>query len=229
MNPVDQYGLSRIGKVRSQNQDAILLDPGRHIYLLADGMGGHKGGEVASAMALTIMHEQLTHGMTQSSWRATLTHSFEKAHNQIEKRSHEDANLSGMGTTAACALIDPQGLCHFVHVGDSRIYLLTEHLSFFQLSQDHAMTLDGNPYRQVLTRSLGHTDPIEVDYLHYKPTYPIQILICSDGLSNLVQDTEIKSILTASDSCQQACETLVNQAYKAGGHDNVSVIVVYLK
>lgn len=233
----DQFGISRIGKVRKTNQDAVLVDPRYHVYLLADGMGGHQGGEVASAITLDILHEELTQIAPHASCADCVNHAYQKANESIRQKAKDTAQLQGMGTTAICVFLN-QNKMHMGHVGDSRIYILTPKGSLIQLTQDHSLIekagLDassgqGKMLKNVLTRSVGHSDPLLVDYLFYAPLSETKFLICSDGLHGMVDDDTIQTIMRRHEGCRQIGEALVRAAYDAGAHDNVSLIVIHLK
>jgi protein phosphatase len=230
----DQFGISHVGKVRTSNQDAILVDPAKSIYLLADGMGGHRGGEIAAAITLDILHQELRRLAPEMDYVQGIQAAYQKASDGLREKTLSDPSLKGMGTTALCALWQKETL-HLGHVGDSRVYLLTAQGTLFQLTRDHSLVQDaeidsdsstGQMLRNILTRSVGHSDPLTVDTLSYQPVHSGKILLCSDGLHGMMDNAILKHTLNVPRSCRQVCQELVDTANDAGGHDNVSVIVV---
>lgn len=216
-------GKSDIGKKRTNNEDSVLVDLEHRIFLIADGMGGHSAGEVASSIAVKEAHSFLVSAARQAGTEdmlALLEEANLKAHAAIRKKAASDAELSGMGTTLAGVMID--GSRAFVcNTGDSRAYLLREDLR--QLTQDHSVV--NQPH--MLTQALGTTrepcpfrqavDCREGDTL----------LLCTDGLTGMLDDNEIALILRAHGSDPAFCaQALVNEANRKGGDDNISVIVV---
>jgi PPM family protein phosphatase len=233
----EAYGQSSIGKVRKTNQDAILLDPARHIYLLADGMGGHRGGEVASAMAVNHIYEHLLNITSTSDVHMELDQAFKKASNTIKTKADAQNELKGMGTTAIGCVLH-QNRLHMAHVGDSRIYLFSKKSnSLFQLTRDHTLLVEtdlpetsekGKKYKHVLTRSVGFTDPLMVDHLFYTPKTGDLILICSDGLHGMLDFEAIEKKLQKSAPPKAITEDLISATYDRGAHDNVSIIMIKL-
>lgn len=234
----DQFGISKIGKVRTSNQDAILMDPTRQLYLLADGMGGHRGGEVASAMAVNHIYQKLS-GLTMMTGRMAdeMSSAFLTTSDLIKTEAGQHSKLKGMGTTTICALL-VQTTLHIGHVGDSRLYLLSAKTrSLFQLTRDHSLGVEAGiedspkrtrPYKNVLTRCMGYSDYLAIDYLAYDPIPGDKVLICSDGLHGPVPFDKIEEILIHTQSCQESANQLISAAYKQGADDNVTVIVLKL-
>ena len=230
----DQFGLSHIGLVRDSNQDAILVDPTKYIYLLADGMGGHFGGEIAAAMTLDILHSELSTLAEDANLAESIQSAYVKASDSIRARALQNPELKAMGTTAICGMLRKDTF-HLGHVGDSRVYLLTAQGTLIQLTRDHSLIVEadidaasqqGKLLKNVVTRSVGHSDPLEVDYLYFMPPKSGKLLICSDGLHGMLSDDEIGHRLNTPKSCKNICQVLVDQACKAGGQDNVSMIVI---
>ncbi|MGH2641776.1 MAG: Stp1/IreP family PP2C-type Ser/Thr phosphatase [Actinomycetota bacterium] len=220
---------SDIGRVREKNDDSILVDP--PLYIVADGMGGHRGGDVASQLALETI-EQLA-----SSGRGTLPDHVREANRAVWDRSVEDERLSGMGTTLTAAQIDGANAL-IAHVGDSRAYLLREG-KLRQLTTDHTLVermvksgeiteaeADVHPHKNVLTRALGTDQEVEVDEDTIALLDGDQLLLCSDGLTGMVTEDQIQAIMENSDQPQQAADRLVKAANRAGGIDNISVVVL---
>ena len=231
----DQFGISKIGKVRTTNQDAILMDPARQLYLLADGMGGHRGGEVASAMAVNHIYQKLSDLTMIGRLPDEMSAAFLATSELIKTEAGHRAELKGMGTTAICALLH-QNTLHIGHVGDSRLYLFSAKTkSGFQLTRDHSLVVESGidedieqarSYKNILTRSVGYSDYLAIDYLAYDPAPEDRVLICSDGLHGPVPLEKMEEILIQPKSCQECANRLVEEAYNRGADDNVSAIVL---
>ncbi len=218
-----------IGRVRERNEDSVLVDP--PLYVVADGMGGHRGGQVASQVALKTMEELATEG------RGSLADHVRRANSAVWDRSVEDERLSGMGTTLTAARIEGANAL-IAHVGDSRAYLLRDGL-LRQLTSDHTLVArmvksgeitqaeaEVHPHKNVLTRALGTDEQVEVDEDSLALLDGDRLLICSDGLTGMVTEDQIQAILENSDHAQQAADRLVKAANRAGGIDNISVVVL---
>jgi PPM family protein phosphatase len=217
-----------IGRVRERNEDSVLVSP--PLYVVADGMGGHRGGQVASQVALEAMEGLATEG------RGSLADHVRRANRAVWDRSVEDERLSGMGTTLTAAQIDGASAL-IAHVGDSRAYLLREG-SLQQLTADHTLVArmvksgeiteaeaEVHPHKNVLTRALG-TEEVEVDEDSIGLVDGDRLLLCSDGLTGMVTEDQIQAILENSDQPQQAADRLVKAANRAGGIDNITVVVL---
>jgi PPM family protein phosphatase len=218
-----------IGRVRERNEDSVLVDP--PLYVVADGMGGHRGGQVASQVALEAMEGLATEG------QGSLADHVRRANRAVWDRSVEDERLSGMGTTLTAARIDG-GSALIAHVGDSRAYLLRDG-SLQQLTADHTLVArmvksgeiteaeaEVHPHKNVLTRALGTDEEVEVDEDSIALVDGDRLLLCSDGLTGMVTEDQIQAILENSDQPQQAAERLVKAANRAGGIDNITVVVL---
>jgi len=218
-----------IGRVRERNEDSILVEP--PLYVVADGMGGHRGGQVASQVALEMMEELAGEG------KGSLADHVRSANRAVWDRSVEDQRLSGMGTTLTAARVDGASAT-IAHVGDSRAYLLREGL-LRQLTTDHTLVermirsgeiteaeADVHPHKNVLTRALGTDEHVEVDEDAVELIDGDRLLLCSDGLTGMVTEDQIQAILETTESPQQAADRLVKAANRAGGIDNISVVVI---
>jgi protein phosphatase len=218
-----------IGKVREGNEDSYLAE--EPLFAVADGMGGHKGGEVASQLALETL--EASFGRTTLS----LAEQVRDANNAVFARSQRERELSGMGTTLTAVAIDG-GEARVAHVGDSRAYLLRAG-DLRQLTEDHTLVqrmvrsgeitaaeAEVHPHRSVLTRALGTEPDVTVD----EDTIPLvdgdRLLLCSDGLTGMVTEEQIVAILTATPDPQDAATRLVRAANRAGGVDNITVVVL---
>lgn len=227
-----------VGLVRSNNQDQLLVAPG--LYAVADGMGGHAAGEVASATAVKALRAAFEASDQRSA--ETLLNAARAANRAVWEQAQSHRSMRGMGTTlVALAVIEHQdgtnGLA-VVHIGDSRAYLLRER-TFSQLTVDHSLVQelvnDGqiseaqaavHPQRHVLTRALGVEPSVEVDLMAIDPRHADRYLLCSDGLSREASDEEIASVLERHRDPSEAARELVRLANSRGGSDNVTVVVV---
>ena len=222
---------SDIGCVRKQNEDALIAQP--PLYAVADGMGGHAAGEVASELAVDILAE---HALSIRDGD-TLINTVRIINRSIIEATRTGMGRSGMGTTLTAAILDGTRLL-VAQVGDSRAYLLHNN-KLQQLTRDHSyvgellagghITADeaiAHPKRSVITRALGSDPKTEADIYELEATVGDRLLLCTDGLYGMVSLAEITSILDAVDDPQDACDKLVAAACDAGGLDNISVIVV---
>jgi len=232
---VTAHGRSDVGRVRSGNEDALLI--GSSVFAVADGMGGHRGGEVASATAIEPL--RALDGQRFASTDAAidaLTIAVTSANTQVSRRSQEEPDLAGMGTTLTGILVDGRD-AHLVHVGDSRAYL-SRNNRFMQLTQDHTLVqalidqgrltrdqVATHPHRSVITRAIGVADAVEIDTMQVTLRDGDRLLLCSDGLSGVVDDDEIARVLREDDPSVIA-DRLIDMANDAGGPDNITVIVL---
>ncbi|MDP9071525.1 MAG: Stp1/IreP family PP2C-type Ser/Thr phosphatase, partial [Actinomycetota bacterium] len=224
-----------VGRVRSNNQDHLLMaDP---LFAVADGMGGHAGGEVASLTAV----EALLAGFDANRTADGLADAVRNANEAVWKRARERTELRGMGTTmTALALVRENGeeALAIVNVGDSRAYLLRDG-DLDQLTDDHSVPKEleragrlsaeeaaVHPQHNVLTRALGIEPEVEVDCFRVIPYRGDRILLASDGLFNEVSDKDIASVLRRMDDPDEAARELVAMAKEHGGNDNITVVVV---
>jgi protein phosphatase len=226
---------SDVGKVRASNQDQLLV--AEALFAVADGMGGHAAGEVASLMAVEALRAAFARAHTAEG----LVAAVKEANRAVWEKAQHDAELRGMGTTlVAMALVTEGGeeRLAVVNVGDSRVYLLRSG-ELEQLTTDHSLVQelvdDGqlseadamvHPQRHVLTRALGIEADVDVDSLQVLPFKGDRFLLCSDGLSRELSDTQMASILRRLASPQDAAKELVAEARASGGNDNITVVVV---
>jgi len=234
-----------VGRVRASNQDRIgcvrYAAPGNAVVILADGMGGHNGGETASQLAVNILEKRFSRELDQHSCEQALLDSFAEANATIFDVSKEQLDLTGMGTTLV-ALVIVDGCAYYANVGDSRLYLIRNE-SCLQLSEDHTMVAqmikDGllqpdeaetHPDKNIITRAVGTKPSVEVA-LSKSPLFLEQsdcFVLCSDGLYDLVSEPELIGII-GQNSAQIACDILVELAKQRGGFDNISVIIVKIE
>jgi PPM family protein phosphatase len=222
---------SDIGRLRQRNEDAYLVKDG--LFVVADGMGGHRGGDVASTLALETIESADSGDITLEA----LVGDIKRANQAVMERGEADRELRGMGTTIT-AVIAEDGKAHVAHVGDSRAYLLRSG-ALQQLTEDHTlvqrMVREGrltedeaahHPQRSVLTRALGVDEDIPVDELSLDVHPGDRLLLCTDGLSNMIDRDRIRKILSRERDPQAACDKLIDAANRAGGDDNITVIVL---
>ncbi|MBK5227280.1 MAG: Stp1/IreP family PP2C-type Ser/Thr phosphatase [Actinobacteria bacterium] len=224
-----------VGRVREGNEDSYLMD--EPLFGIADGMGGHAAGEVASSTAV----EALSSGAARvnSEDPESLVALIKEANRAIFDKATKDDSLHGMGTTCTLVLIDAHR-AHLAHVGDSRAYLLRDG-DLSRLSEDHTlvgrMVREGqlteeeaakHPQRSMITRSLGIDSDVRVDLRSFDVRDGDRIMLCSDGLTSMIDEGTIKRVLQQTKSPQAAADELVDLANEAGGDDNITVVVLDL-
>ena len=227
------------GRRREMNQDYMYtseLPVGNlpNLYVLADGMGGHNAGDYASRYAVeTIV--QSVQGSRDTSPVMILREAIWKANQAVVEKSRMDIDLEGMGTTVVAATVDGRELC-VANVGDSRLYIAGEY--FEQITKDHSyvqeMVRRGelraeiariHPDRNIITRAVGGGLDIEVDFFEAELAENDRILMCSDGLTDMLEDREIFEIIKTGAESADIVEMLVGQANRYGGNDNITVIL----
>ena len=234
---ITAYAASDVGRHREINEDNLFS--GETVFAVADGMGGHAAGEVASEAALEPIRA-LDGAAYDDAKAATdaLRAAVESANRTVVSQAKADPNLAGMGTTLTAVLLRGNRL-HLAHVGDSRAYLLrdaedinqltTDHTLVEQLVQDGRLSRDevsSHPQRSVITRAIGVDVDVDVDTLEQVLQPGDQVLLCSDGLSGPVSDAEIADLLLTEPDGQRAVDTLIQAANNAGGPDNITVVLL---
>ena len=223
------------GKVREANEDAFLALP--PWFAVADGMGGHVAGEVASQMAIDEIRKIAEAEPEECEIKKILQNTMISANQIIWQKGQKDSNLTGMGTTLTVAVIVGVN-CVLAHVGDSRCYLWQK--SGLQLlTKDHSVvgelirtgTLSENeanlhPQRNVLTRALGSNPSVEVDIIDMNVQSKSRLLLCSDGLTSVVKPEDIELVLSKVKDPKKAVDELIDKANKKGGPDNITVVLV---
>jgi serine/threonine protein phosphatase PrpC len=238
---IESFALSDIGRVRQENQDSSGCFPSRNLFVVADGMGGHRGGKQASELAVATIEERClpSRGGDSAEEAARLVDAVRDANRRIVARAAQDSGLSRMGTTFVALLLDGLGGATVVHVGDSRAYrlrddllerLTTDHTVIADLLRNHEISEEeasAHPYRHVLTRALGAAPEVSPDVQQFDTRSGDVYLLCSDGVSGMLSETEIKRILIAHrDDPEMACRELIAAANRAGGEDNATAIAV---
>ena len=246
------YGQTDIGKKRETNQDCLgakELSCGMTILAVCDGMGGASGGEIASGMTLDIFlsacERDLAYDMSDGQIRSALSAAVHEANAAVYKLSKEHPELEGMGTTLVAALIiDNRNELFLINVGDSRAYSVCGN-KIEQLSFDHSyvqfLVAKGDitpeeakthPDRHVITRAVGADESTKADIdiieIEKNNSLPYYLLLCSDGLTGMVENEEILKTITSSKSPKESVEALIRAANDAGGDDNVTVLAAEL-
>lgn len=223
-----------VGKVRANNQDAPIVSEKLRLYGVADGMGGHKGGEVASTSARDDLLRELE-GKTPSV--AALSGAIEEVNRQIYHQQEYDDALTGMGTTLSVLWMS-DNFVYIGHVGDSRVYLLRDG-EFKQMTLDHSLVeqlvregvlteeeAQNHPMRNIITRAIGTDESVEVDVVVEERRKGDLWLACSDGLHGLVDDRQMRDALRQY-APEKAADVLLKAALDAGGRDNVTLVIVH--
>lgn len=223
-----------VGKVRANNQDAPIVSEKLRLYGVADGMGGHKGGEVASTSARDDLLRELE-GKTPSV--AALSGAIEEVNRQIYHQQEHDDALTGMGTTLSVLWMS-DNFVYIGHVGDSRVYLLRDG-GFKQMTLDHSLVeqlvregvlteeeAQNHPMRNIITRAIGTDESVEVDVVVEERRKGDLWLACSDGLHGLVDDRQMRDALRQY-APEKAADVLLKAALDAGGRDNVTLVIVH--
>ncbi|HEX8770930.1 MAG TPA: Stp1/IreP family PP2C-type Ser/Thr phosphatase [Acidimicrobiales bacterium] len=234
MTRLEGGGATDVGRVRKMNEDRFLVGDG--LYAVADGVGGHQAGEVASETSVETLADAFREPTTEG-----LVSAIKDANEAVWRLAQDNAEKRGMGTTiTAVALVEEDGeeQLAIVNVGDSRAYLF-QNGELVQISEDHSLVEElvrkgqltheeaqVHPQRSIITRALGMEPEIEVDYWQLVPYRGDRVLLCSDGLTNELSDDRIASTLRQIRDPQEAARDLVRQAKDHGGNDNITVVVV---
>jgi protein phosphatase len=230
MTALQTTGRTDIGQLRENNEDVIVTSD--RLALVADGMGGHPGGEIAAEVVAGVVAAAFT-GRSIDELEAAVR----AANWSIRERAITQPGMEGMGTTVCAVGLLSSGHLAIVNVGDSRAYLLRR-CSLSQLTRDHSLTAElvergelketeaaQHPYYGILTRALGVGSDVEIDRTTLAVEEGDRIVICSDGLFNELADEEIETTLAADQDVTQIVDTLIDGAIAKGGRDNVSVVI----
>ncbi len=236
------YGLTDIGLRRNNNEDAFWINPTNDLLIVVDGIGGHKSGEIASSMAIELLQEYLNNKSLEETGNETekiqnlFYQSLNNTSTKIIKAGKENPDYLGMGCTAVCAWLKGNHL-YSSHVGDSRIYVSSND-NIKQLGFDHSYVAEAeklgkltreearlSKLKNQIYQALGMPIPIEPDYQTAELKPGDRILLCSDGLWDMLSDEDIHKILFSNDDAKVICEELIRKANEAGGYDNITAIV----
>ena len=247
---VKAYGLSHVGRQRQHNEDSYLVADEAKLFLVADGMGGHAAGEIASRIAVDSISEFILHTKEDD---GTWPHAYDEhyrrstnrlvaavrlANTRVLEAMRKDARLRGMGTTVVACMADEDTMS-FAHVGDSRAYLIrngemsritNDHSWVFEQVQAGMLTeaeAEKHPLRNVITRALGGALSVSPDASEIEVRKDDVYLLCSDGLTGMVPEEEILRVVTQNrDDLQKACQQLIDTANERGGLDNITAVLV---
>ncbi len=226
-----------VGRMRSRNEDSLLVTTvkGCELLAVADGLGGHAAGEVASRLATTELEQYVKANITSKRERQVLTDATCRANREILLLSSENPSYFGMGSTLVAALLCDGRDALVANVGDSRAYLIGRDIT--QLTRDHSLVQEyvdsgaitteqafDHPQKNIVTRTLGLEESVSADI------YDVDIgentlLLCSDGLTDALRDSEIFEAVVGAESLESACSKLVDMANEKGGPDNITVIL----
>ena len=233
------FSMTDIGRKREINQDYVFATDETignlpNLLVVADGMGGHRAGDFASRFTVEVLAEEVQNSK-ETHPEQILGNAIQTANERLMEEAAKDSRLEGMGTTLVAATILDHVL-YFVNVGDSRLYLINKEIR--QLSKDHSMVeemvrLGGlteeeakhHPDKNIITRAMGVKDKVEPDFFEYRLKGGDTILMCSDGLTNMVDDDEIFQIVKSARDIVEAVETLIQRANENGGSDNIGIVL----
>jgi serine/threonine protein phosphatase PrpC len=249
--PLEAYCRTDVGPVREHNEDTMLIDIENGVFVVADGMGGHAAGEVASAMAADMVHRTLVGAVDPDETRLVRDHDSEDpadvlrerlryAMNQasisIRREAEANPDTRGMGTTLVVLVVDGDQ-AHLAHVGDSRAYLFRAG-RLVRLTRDHTVVqqeIDAGrltpelarllPHKHILTQSVGFHGPVEPDTTTRAIVEGDRFILCSDGMTDPLDDSALEAIITDI-PLDALADRMVEEALKAGTEDNVTVVVV---
>lgn len=236
------WGITHRGVVREQNQDAFAcqtLSDGRIIAVVCDGMGGARAGNIASTMAVDIFMEEFLHGSAQENetQQQRMERAATLANGQVFHRSVTEPDCNGMGTTLVAALVDRNGAV-ILNEGDSRAYHITGE-GIIRVTRDHSLVEDlvqrgdltrdqakVHPHKNLITRALGAESRLRTDAFHQELREGDYLLLCSDGLSNVVSEQEILYEVIHGGQADTCCQRLLDITLKRGAPDNVTVVLI---
>ena len=237
---IKSFSVTDIGRKRKLNQDFVYSSDEpvgnlKNVYIVADGMGGHQAGDYASKCTVETMVREIRGCFEQSPIRI-LSRAIRIANDQVRRKAREDESLYGMGTTVVAATVLGKYL-QVANVGDSRLYIINEEVR--QITRDHSLVeemvrmggLDreaarNHPDKNIITRAIGARDTIEIDFFHEELKSGDLVLMCSDGLTNMLEDEEIGRILKIPGTIEERAERLIDAANQNGGRDNIAVILI---
>ena len=235
------FSATDIGQKRHMNQDFIFTSEESvgnlpNLFVVADGMGGHNAGDFASRYGVSVLVETVRKDKNFNPVKV-MRNAIEAANCEVFSQSRNDPSMAGMGTTmVVCTVVG--GYAYIANVGDSRLYLAGSD-SMTQITQDHSLIAEmvrlgeltpeegrNHPDKNIITRAVGTNEDVKIDFFDVKLETGDQILMCSDGLSNMVEDQRIFEILKGEDTEADKAQVLVDEANANGGRDNIAVIVV---
>lgn len=233
------YAMTDVGRKREVNQDYVFatdkpVGPFPNLLVVADGMGGHKAGDFASKYTVKILHQELE-AISLDKPEEILRNVVAVANHELIRAAQSDIKLEGMGTTLVVATIIGNTL-YFANVGDSRLYLIGDKIR--QISKDHSLVEEmvrlggikaeeakNHPDKNIITRAIGVKEDVEADIYEYRLKKGDIILMCTDGLSNMVEDEDMFDIVKGSRDIVEAVQMLIEKANSNGGRDNIGVVM----
>lgn len=233
------FSRTDVGMIREVNEDRVFVsnEPiGQlpNLLVVADGMGGHQAGEYASRLAVEVLQQELARSREETP-EAIIRQAISIVNDKLLETAKQDRQLSGMGTTMVVATVIDRTL-YFANVGDSRLYLLNDEIK--QLSKDHSLVqemvrLGGinqeeakhHPDKNIITRAVGAKEKVEIDFFEYRLNNDDIILMCTDGLSNMLDEAEIFRTVKSARDLVEAVEQLIEKANKNGGSDNIGIVI----
>ena len=252
MMNVKAFGLTHVGRQRQHNEDSFLVENEAHLFLVADGMGGHAAGEIASKIAVESINEFIVHTKEDDgTWPHAYDEQYKRSTNRLMaavrlantrvlEAMRKDARLRGMGTTVVAALADAgNNTMSVAHVGDSRAYLIRDN-QLSRITNDHSWVFEQvqagmlteaeaekHPLRNVITRALGGALQVSPDATEIAAKTGDVYLLCSDGLTGMVPEDEILRLVTSHDGdLEAAAQALIDTANERGGLDNITAVLV---
>lgn len=240
VDSMQAFSMTDIGRHRKMNQDYVYISKRPvgnlpNLFIVADGMGGHNAGEYASRHTVnTIVSSAAASFLTQPA--AILGEAIEAANRELLRQAVLDTSMWGMGTTVVAAVILENRL-HVANVGDSRLYIVNNHIT--QITKDHSyveeMVRRGqiakedarlHPDKNIITRAVGALEEIEIDFFEEELVFGDEILMCSDGLTNMIEDEQIRQIIKTREDVSEQADKLIETANQNGGKDNITVVIV---
>ena len=238
-------GDSHIGKARELNEDSYIIkkidnDCCRYVFVVADGMGGHKAGEFASQKACEFLTAYIEENIEaeKKDIKRMLRNAINKVNRELYDIARKDKEKDGMGTTVVLCLVDAKNKLYIANVGDSRMYILRDEY-FTCITEDHSYVNDllkmgeltkeealNHPKKNMITRAVGYEPRVKVDIFEEQFIEDDVLLLCSDGLTNMVSEEKIKDELLRDTSSKEKVKTLIDMANKNGGKDNIAVIII---
>lgn len=250
---VKAFGISDVGKRREKNEDSYLVNEGYKLFAVADGMGGHLGGDIASGLAVSTLEEVITSlesdpdmtlqeggvSIKPGEYQGYLRYAIKLASRRIFERAVAEMTLRGMGTTMVVILFR-NGKAYIANVGDSRVYRVRDQ-KMTQITKDHSLVAEQmragilsrddsriTRFKNIITRSVGFQEDVDADVDIRVVREGDLFLLCSDGLSNMLRDNEICDIM-ANNDLEPACRRLIDIANERGGDDNITVVLAMVE
>ncbi|MBQ1493300.1 MAG: Stp1/IreP family PP2C-type Ser/Thr phosphatase [Blautia sp.] len=234
------YSVTDIGQKRKMNQDYVFVSESSignlpNLFVVADGMGGHNAGDYASSHAVNCLVEEIRADQSINAVKI-IRHAIEKANAQILHKAQESVSLYGMGTTIVVATIVGK-YAYVANVGDSRLYHIENKIR--QVTRDHSLVQEmvrmgeirpdearNHPDKNIITRALGAEERVEIDFFDFELKSGCVILMWSDGLSNMVEDSRIEEIVHGNENLEQMGQALLREANLNGGKDNIAIVLI---